>query len=546
LRPQSLNLGEQAAHSHDEMCRNFKTQLEVFEKTMENDRRDSISQIVLSYADSDDLPSEDVDLNDPSSMWDFLNDECMSSGLRPQLSRMIQALLRLPVDNFWGDVCWDVACASINEISNGQSYHFLKDVKSEGEVIKDRLGNKCAPVRLDLETYGVFMERKKEAISRVAFADDHHNAMLQLQEDLAAEKRKSDSISEHQYALGKEHGATSAKAAIEAEVATKPDAQTANAEVVASLENELEKLRQELAQLKEDQAETITAAAAAAAAAATAASAGNTGGTAASATTTGGVAEEAGNPLMAALKARGGGRGGGLMDAIASRGGNAGVGGGKGNLMAALASRGGGGRGKGGGGLMAAIAARGDGDGASKPAAAAGAGDEDVTAKYRKMQKMGLPEGAIRQKMMKDGLSDADQEQFFNPAPQGPDMSKYEKMQKMHLPEGAIRNKMTKDGLSAAEQEAFFNGGAAESFLHLPSFLPSFIFLLASSFLLSPFCLPSFLPSFLLSSSFLQVAMRRRHPPLWISKSTKKCKRWFVLKLLLLCRYFVLKLFLLF
>jgi hypothetical protein len=89
--------------------------------------------------------------------------------------------------------------------------------------------------------------------------------------------------------------------------------------------------------------------------------------------------------------------------------------------------------------------------------------------KFRKMQKMGLPEGAIRQKMSVEGISLSEVELFFK----GPvasvtvgndddsKLDKYRKMQKMNMPEGAIRQKMTSDGITSAEQEAFLAGGAS-------------------------------------------------------------------------------------
>jgi hypothetical protein len=84
--------------------------------------------------------------------------------------------------------------------------------------------------------------------------------------------------------------------------------------------------------------------------------------------------------------------------------------------------------------------------------------------KFRKMQKMGLPEGAIRQKMNTEGISADEQESFFSGKPvakpneEDPKFEKFRKMQKMNLPEGAIRQKMTTEGISVAEQDAFFSG----------------------------------------------------------------------------------------
>ncbi len=95
-------------------------------------------------------------------------------------------------------------------------------------------------------------------------------------------------------------------------------------------------------------------------------------------------------------------------------------------------------------------------------------GREDM-AKYFKMKKLGLPAGAIRQKMQKDGISTADAAAFFGEKPPaaaaapGPgslkdreDMAKYFKMKKLGLPDGAIRQKMQKDGITASDISAFF------------------------------------------------------------------------------------------
>merc|ERR1719473_2532910 len=132
---------------------------------------------------------------------------------------------------------------------------------------------------------------------------------------------------------------------------------------------------------------------------------------------------------------------------------------------------------------------------------------------------MGLPEGAIRQKMTQNGLSDADMASFFQapavmgtaasapvrhapkdpfaapantlaapmPAPipppipsakpaalsaapaagpgagastTDPKFATYARMQKMGLPEGAIRQKMTQNGLSDADMVSFFGDGS--------------------------------------------------------------------------------------
>jgi ubiquinone/menaquinone biosynthesis C-methylase UbiE len=111
---------------------------------------------------------------------------------------------------------------------------------------------------------------------------------------------------------------------------------------------------------------------------------------------------------------------------------------------------------------------------APPPAPAAAAGGSEKYEKFFKMQKMHLPDGAIRQKMKQEGLSEAEIDGFFSgnlvgaasapapaPAVAAGGTEKYEKffkMQKMHLPDGAIRQKMTQEGLSEAEIEGFFSG----------------------------------------------------------------------------------------
>jgi hypothetical protein len=92
------------------------------------------------------------------------------------------------------------------------------------------------------------------------------------------------------------------------------------------------------------------------------------------------------------------------------------------------------------------------------------------------MQKMSLPEGAIRQKMTQDGLPADRQDAFFRgefgfpslskavePSPELlQKLEKYTKMKKMNLPEGAIRQKMLSEGVSAQEIALFFGNAAAQ------------------------------------------------------------------------------------
>ena len=93
---------------------------------------------------------------------------------------------------------------------------------------------------------------------------------------------------------------------------------------------------------------------------------------------------------------------------------------------------------------------------------------EDM-AKYFKMKKLGLPDGPIRQKMMKDGLPDIDVAAFFGEAPPSSlaatsdsnpalreTLAKYYKMKKLGLPDGAIRQKMMKDNVDETSMAIFF------------------------------------------------------------------------------------------
>ena len=118
-------------------------------------------------------------------------------------------------------------------------------------------------------------------------------------------------------------------------------------------------------------------------------------------------------------------------------------------------------------------------------ATAQGATIEAVDPKYEKfltMAKM-LPEGAIRQKMKMENITDTEADHFFNKvlpdfkngtsssssssasptkvAEPIPDKFEKYRIQQKRLPEPAVRRNMTTDGLSADEIEVFFNGGTA-------------------------------------------------------------------------------------
>ncbi|KAL4144941.1 hypothetical protein PRNP1_012615 [Phytophthora ramorum] len=99
--------------------------------------------------------------------------------------------------------------------------------------------------------------------------------------------------------------------------------------------------------------------------------------------------------------------------------------------------------------------------------------DDPTFAKYFKMLQMGLPEGAIRQKMKVDGVDeraldlggDAMVSQLAGPSggsnvklQDDPTYAKYFKMLKMGLPEGAVRQKMKSEGV---DERALDLGGDA-------------------------------------------------------------------------------------
>lgn len=86
-------------------------------------------------------------------------------------------------------------------------------------------------------------------------------------------------------------------------------------------------------------------------------------------------------------------------------------------------------------------------------------------AKYRKMQKMGMPPNVIRNKMKLDGVTDSEQDAFFDPkpsssgdaAPPNPKLAKYQKMKKMGMPMNAIINKMRLDAVGPDDIAQFQN-----------------------------------------------------------------------------------------
>ncbi|GMF42521.1 unnamed protein product [Phytophthora fragariaefolia] len=107
--------------------------------------------------------------------------------------------------------------------------------------------------------------------------------------------------------------------------------------------------------------------------------------------------------------------------------------------------------------------------------------DDPKFAKYFKMLQMGLPEGAIRQKMKADGVDeralDLGGDAMVSQLVQSPDKnvklqddptySKYFKMLKMGLPEGAVRQKMKTEGVD--ERALDLGGDALVSELNTPA-----------------------------------------------------------------------------
>ncbi|ETO28384.1 hypothetical protein RFI_08740 [Reticulomyxa filosa] len=95
----------------------------------------------------------------------------------------------------------------------------------------------------------------------------------------------------------------------------------------------------------------------------------------------------------------------------------------------------------------------------------------DRFAKYEKMKKVGMPPQAIRNKMKTDKISDEDIAKFFGETPPASatpkpaeaavdlskhDLSKYDKMKKVGMPDGAIRNKMKQDKIDEKVIAAYF------------------------------------------------------------------------------------------
>ena len=101
--------------------------------------------------------------------------------------------------------------------------------------------------------------------------------------------------------------------------------------------------------------------------------------------------------------------------------------------------------------------------------------EEDYATKYRKMLKMGMPEGAVIQKMSVDGIAQNIQDSVIAgevPPPtarptahpkaltavEEEEATKYRKMLKMGMPEGAVIQKMTVDGAAQNIQDSVIAG----------------------------------------------------------------------------------------
>jgi hypothetical protein len=97
--------------------------------------------------------------------------------------------------------------------------------------------------------------------------------------------------------------------------------------------------------------------------------------------------------------------------------------------------------------------------------------EEEVAIKYRKMLKMGMPEGAVIQKMSVDGVAKNIQDSVIAgevPPPtarpkaltaeEENDATKYRKMLKMGMPEGAVIQKMSVDGVAQNIQDSVIAG----------------------------------------------------------------------------------------
>jgi Subunit CCDC53 of WASH complex len=113
-------------------------------------------------------------------------------------------------------------------------------------------------------------------------------------------------------------------------------------------------------------------------------------------------------------------------------------------------------------------------------------GEEQIASQYRKMMKIGMPEGAVRHKMNMDGVSSKIQDSVVagevaprrnSGAPARPGngggpmsslsqeeemiASQYRKLMKIGMPEGAVRHKMTMDGVSNKIQNSVVAGEVA-------------------------------------------------------------------------------------
>eukprot|EP01083_Nonionella_stella_P243250 847795_1 len=92
---------------------------------------------------------------------------------------------------------------------------------------------------------------------------------------------------------------------------------------------------------------------------------------------------------------------------------------------------------------------------------------EQLYCKYDKMKKMGMPNASIRGRMRMDGFKEEEMDRYLNggaaaaPANEEDEfkkkMAKYDRMKKMGMPQHVIENKMRLDGISQEEQNKYFN-----------------------------------------------------------------------------------------
>lgn len=122
------------------------------------------------------------------------------------------------------------------------------------------------------------------------------------------------------------------------------------------------------------------------------------------------------------------------------------------------------------------LAPKGDASGPFKKASSLSREEENVASTYRKMLKMGMPDGAVIQKMSVDGIAQKIQDSVIageipqngpaQPAQRLSSLSpaeeaiatQYRKMLKMGMPDGAVMQKMSVDGVAKEIQDSVIGG----------------------------------------------------------------------------------------